>query len=57
MGYEGLRFLSARKEDSEAKGGCIFYFDKKEKYQNTATYQVTSWDEVIEHFIDEIEEM
>jgi hypothetical protein len=31
MGYEGLRFLSARKEDSEAKGGCIFYFDKKEK--------------------------
>lgn len=33
------------------------FFDKKEKYQNTATYQVTSWDEVIEHFIDEIEKM
>jgi hypothetical protein len=33
------------------------YFDKKENYKNTATYQVTSWDEVIEHFIDEIEEM
>lgn len=32
------------------------FFDKKENCQNTATYQVTSWDEVIEHFFDEIEE-
>lgn len=32
------------------------FFDKKENYQNTATYQVSSWDEVIEHFFDEIEE-
>ena len=33
------------------------YFEKQENYKNTATYQVTSWDEVIEHFIDEIEEI
>ena len=34
------------------------FFDKNEKYQKTSKYKVTSWDEVIEHFIfDEIELM
>lgn len=33
------------------------YFDKNGNHQDTATYQVSSWDEVIEHFIDEIEEI
>lgn len=34
-----------------------YYYDKNENYHDTATYQVSSWDEVIEHFIDEIEEL
>lgn len=33
------------------------YFDKNGNHQDTAVYQVSSWDEVIEHFIDEIEEI
>lgn len=33
------------------------YFDKNEKFKDKAIYQVSSWDEVIEHFIDEIEEI
>ena len=33
------------------------YFDKNGNHQDTVVYQVSSWDEVIEHFIDEIEEI
>lgn len=33
------------------------YFDKNGNHQDTAVYQVSSWGEVIEHFIDEIEEI
>ena len=47
-------YKSANGEPSESN---YMYFDKKENYKNTATYQVASWDEVIEHFIDEIEEI
>lgn len=32
------------------------HFDENGDHQDTNTYQVTSWDEVIEHFINEIEE-
>lgn len=46
-----------RNANGEPFESDYMYFDKKENHQNTATYQVTSWDEVIEHFIDEIEEM
>lgn len=50
--------LSVYKDaNGEPDESDYMYFDKKENYKNTATYQVTSWDEVIEHFIDEIEEM
>ena len=45
-----------RDADGNPSESNYIYFDKKENYQNTATYQVTSWDEVIEHFIDEIKE-
>lgn len=36
---------------------CYYnFFDKNEKFKNSSKYKVTSWDEVIEHFIfDEIE--
>ena len=35
----------------------IKYFDKNENFIDEAVYRVTSYDEVIERFIDEIEEM
>lgn len=35
----------------------IKYFDKNENFIDEAVYRVTSYDEVIEHFIDEIEEI
>lgn len=52
-----ISLLVYKDANGEPDESDYMYFDKKENYKNTATYQVTSWDEVIEHFIDEIEEM
>lgn len=46
-----------RDADGEPFESNYRYYDKNENYHDTATYQVSSWDEVIEHFIDEIEEL
>ena len=42
--------------DGEPSECTYNFFDKNEKFKNSSKYKVTSWDEVIEHFIfDEIE--
>ena len=33
------------------------FFDKNEKFKNSSKYKVTSWDEVIEHFIFDVIEL
>ena len=49
--------ISVYKDFDGEPSECNYnFFDKNEKYQKTSKYKVTSWDEVIDHFIfDEIE--
>lgn len=49
--------ISVYKDFDGKPSECNYnFFDKNEKCQKTSKYKVTSWDEVIEHFIfDEIE--
>lgn len=52
-----ISLLVYKNADGSPFESNYMFFDKNEDYQDTATYQVSSWDEVIEHFIDEIEEI
>lgn len=49
--------ISVYKDSDGEPFECYYnFFDKNEKFKNSSKYKVTSWDEVIEHFIfDEIE--
>lgn len=49
--------ISVYKDFDGEPSECYYnIFDKNEKFKNSSKYKVTSWDEVIEHFIfDEIE--
>lgn len=51
--------ISVYKDFDGEPSECNYnFFDKNENYKNTSKYKVTSWDEVIDHFIfDEIELM
>ena len=37
-----------------AQCNFAFFFDKDENYKDNIEYDVTSWDDVIDHFVDEI---
>ena len=48
--------LTVYKDANGQPAQCNFaFFDKDEKYKDNIGYDVTSWDDVIDHFVDEIE--
>ena len=49
--------ISIYKDSDGEPDKCNYnFFDKNENYKKTSKYKVTSWDDVIDHFIfDEIE--
>ena len=48
--------LTVYKDANGQPAQCNFaFFDKDENYKDNIEYDVTSWDDVIDHFVDEIE--
>ena len=48
--------LTVYKDANGQPAQCNFaFFDKNENYKDNIEYDVTSWDDVINHFVDEIE--
>lgn len=48
--------LTVYKDANGQPAQCNFaFFDKNENYKDNIEYDVTSWDDVIDHFVDEIE--
>ena len=48
--------LTVYKDANGQPAQCNFaFFDKYENYKDNIEYDVTSWDDVIDHFVDEIE--
>ena len=48
--------LTVYKDANSQPAQCNFaFFDKDENYKDNIEYDVTSWDDVIDHFVDEIE--
>ena len=48
--------ISVYKDANGQPAQCNFaFFDKDENYKDNIEYDVTSWDDVIDHFVDEIE--
>ena len=48
--------LTVYKDANGQPDQCNFaFFDKDENYKDNIEYDVTSWDDVIDHFVDEIE--
>ena len=47
--------LTVYKDENGQPAQCNFaFFDKDENYKDNIEYDVTSWDDVIDHFVDEI---